>query len=111
MISVIVSYQVSPEFAEQNKENIRAFLADFEQLDQSRFQYNVFLKEDGVSFIHQAHYQDEAIQTHLLQVPSFKAFQELRDASGLNDSHRLEIVEWIGSKGKLNKTGSSPLEA
>ncbi len=99
MISVIVSYQVKPDFAAQNKANIQTFLKDFEQLDASKFKYTVLLKEDGVSFVHYSQYADEAMQTQLLNVASFKAFQEMRDASGLNDSHKLEILQSVGSKG------------
>jgi len=101
MISVIVTYQVNPEFAEQNKANIRTFLKDFEQLDQTRFKYSVLVKEDGVSFVHFSHYSDETMQNQLLNVPSFKTFQQLRDDSGLNDSHRVEILQSVGSQGDL----------
>jgi hypothetical protein len=101
MISVIVTYQVTPGFAAQNKANIQTFLKDFEQLDASKFKYSVFLKEDGVSFVHYSQYADEATQIQLLNVPSFKAFQEMRDASGLTDSHKVEILRSVGSKGKL----------
>lgn len=101
MISVIVTYQVKPEFVEQNKKNIQVFLMDFEQLDASKFKYSVLLKEDGVSFVHYSQYSDETIQNQLLNVPSFKAFQQMRDDSGLNNSHKVEILQSIGSKGNL----------
>ncbi|MDF3026471.1 MAG: hypothetical protein K0S23_778 [Fluviicola sp.] len=101
MISVIVSYQVKPEFVEQNKLNIRTFLADFEQLDASKFEYSVFLKDDGLTFVHYSRYSDEVMQNQLLNVPSFKAFQQMRDDSGLNNSHKVEVLQSIGSKGNL----------
>lgn len=101
MISVLVTYQVKPEFAEQNKVNIQRFLTDFEQLDASKFKYSVSVKEDGVSFVHYSQYADENMQNELLNVPSFKAFQEMRDASGLNGSHKVEILRAVGSKGNL----------
>jgi quinol monooxygenase YgiN len=101
MISVIVTYQVKPEFVEQNKKNIQAFLQDFEQLDASKFKYTVFLKEDGVSFVHYSQYSDEEMQNRLLNTPSFKAFQQMRDDSGLNNSHKVEVLQFIGSKGNL----------
>lgn len=101
MISVIVSYQVKPEFVEQNKANIQTFLADFKLLDASKFKYSVFLKEDGVSFVHYSQYADEAMQNQLLNIPSFKAFQQIRDDSGLNNSHKVEILQSVGSKGNL----------
>lgn len=99
MISVLVTYRVKPEFAKQNQANIQQFLSDFEQLDASKFNYSVSVKEDGVSFVHFSQYADENMQQELLNVPSFKAFQEMRDASGLNDSHQVEILQLVGSKG------------
>lgn len=99
MISVLVTYRVKPEFAKQNQANIQQFLSDFEQLDASKFNYSVSVKEDGVSFVHFSQYADENMQQELLNVPSFKAFQEMRDASGLNDSHKVEILQLVGSKG------------
>lgn len=101
MISVIVSYQVKPEFVAQNKANIQTFLADFKLLDSSKFKYSVLLKEDGVSFVHYSQYSDEHMQNQLLNVPSFKAFQQMRDDSGLNNSHKVEILQLIGSQGNL----------
>lgn len=35
MINVLVSYTVKPEYVEENKTNIKKFLEDFKQLDQS----------------------------------------------------------------------------
>lgn len=101
MISVIVTYQVKPDFVAQNKANIQTFLADFEKLDSSKFKYTVLLKEDGVSFVHYSHYSDEEMQNQLLNVPSFKAFQQMRDESGLNNSHKVEILQLVGSGGLL----------
>ncbi|WP_343604523.1 hypothetical protein [Fluviicola sp.] len=101
MISVIVTYQVNPEFSEQNKANIQRFLTDFESLDHTQFKYTVLCKEDGISFVHLSNYENKEIQEQLLHVPSFKEFQRLRDESGLNDSHRVEVLEMIGSKGEL----------
>jgi quinol monooxygenase YgiN len=101
MISVLVTYQVKPAFVEQNKANIQQFLTDFEQLDASKFKYSVYIKEDGVSFVHYSQYTDEVVQNELLNVPSFKSFQEMRDASGLNGSHKVEILQSVGSKGNL----------
>ncbi len=101
MISVIVSYRVKPEFVEQNKANIQTFLKDFEQLDATKFKYSVLVKEDGVSFVHYSQYSDEQMQNELLNIPSFKAFQKMRDASGLNDSHKVEVLQSIGSEGDL----------
>lgn len=97
MISVIVTYKVKPEFAEENRKNIDQFLSDFKQLDPSGFRYTVYTKDDGVTFVHYSAYRDEEIQTQILNVPSFKEFQRLRDASGLDGTHNVDILRYVGS--------------
>lgn len=95
MINVIVTYTVNPEFVPDNKANIQAFLDDFKNLDQSAFEYKVYIKEDGVTFVHYSNYINEEIQHEVLNVPSFKEFQKLRDESGLNGSHKVEFLQSI----------------
>lgn len=95
MINVIVSYTVSPEFVPTNKANIQKFLDDFKNMDQSTFEYKVFLKEDGITFLHYSNYINEEVQYEVLNVPSFKEFQRVRDESGLNDSHKVEFLQSI----------------
>ncbi len=95
MINVIVSYTVKPEFVPANKANIQKFLEDFKNLDQSAFEYKVFLKEDGVTFLHYSNYINEEVQHEVLNIPSFKEFQKLRDESGLNGSHKVEFLQSI----------------
>lgn len=97
MITVKVMYTVNSGYVAQNLSNINRFLDDFKQMDASRFRYQVYQLEDGVSFLHFSMYQDEKIQQEVLQVPSFKAFQQQRDESGLNDSHRVEILNLVGA--------------
>lgn len=97
MIAVIVTYTVKPEYVEQNKQHIQQFLKDFKELDTSGFEYNVYTKDDNLTFVHHSIYRDEKIQTEVLNVPSFKEFQRLRDESGLNDSHKVEVLNLVGS--------------
>lgn len=91
----MVSYTVKPEFVPANKANIQKFLEDFKNLDQSTFEYKVFLKEDGVTFLHYSNYINEDVQHEVLNVPSFKEFQRIRDESGLNGSHKVEFLQSI----------------
>ncbi|MDR6369280.1 quinol monooxygenase YgiN [Chryseobacterium bernardetii] len=95
MINVIVTYTVKPEFVPNNKTNIQKFLEDFKNLDPSTFEYKVFVKEDGVTFVHYSNYINEEVQHEVLNVPSFKEFQRLRDESGLNGSHKVEILQSV----------------
>ncbi|PJJ67855.1 hypothetical protein [Chryseobacterium geocarposphaerae] len=95
MINVMVTYTVKPEFVSENKANIQKFLDDFKKLDPAAFEYKVYLKEDGVTFLHSSNYINEEVQHEVLNVPSFKEFQRLRDESGLNGSHKVEILQSI----------------
>lgn len=97
MISVKVSYTVKPEFVEKNKRNISIFLSDFKKLVSANFLYNVYLEEDGLTFLHVSMYEDEDVQHQILHVPSFLQFQKERDESGLNNSHKFETLTFIGS--------------
>jgi hypothetical protein len=95
MINVLVTYTVNSEFVPVNKAHIQKFLDDFKNLDQSTFEYKVYVKEDGVTFVHYSNYINEEIQREVLNVPSFKEFQKLRDESGLNGSHKVEFLQSI----------------
>lgn len=97
MITVIVTYKVKPEFVDQNKQHIQQFLKDFKELDTSCFQYNVYTKDDNVTFVHHSMYINEKVQTEVLNVSSFKEFQRLRDESGLNGTHTVEVLNFVGS--------------
>lgn len=97
MITVQVTYTVKPEFAQKNKENIQRFLADFRKMDDTAFWYHISLMEDGVTFLHFSTYRDEQVQQEVLNVPSFKAFQQARDESGLNGSHEVRVLQFVGA--------------
>jgi hypothetical protein len=93
----MVTYKVKPEFVDQNKRNIQQFLQDFKKLDTSGFQYSIYTKDDNVTFVHHSIYKNEKIQAELLNVPSFREFQRVRDESGLNGTHKVEILNVVGS--------------
>ncbi|CEJ71016.1 hypothetical protein [Chryseobacterium oranimense] len=95
MINVIVTYTVNPEYVSENKTHIQKFLDDFKNLDQETFEYKVYVKEDGVTFLHYSNYINEEVQHEVLNTPSFKEFQRLRDESGLNGTHKVEILQSI----------------
>ncbi|WP_343610220.1 hypothetical protein [Chryseobacterium oranimense] len=93
MINVIVTYTVNPDYVSENKTHIQKFLDDFKNLDQETFEYKVYVKEDGVTFLHYSNYINEEVQQKVLNTPSFKEFQRLRDESGLNGTHKVEILQ------------------
>ncbi|MEE1944186.1 hypothetical protein VRU48_03635 [Pedobacter sp. KR3-3] len=101
MISVEVSYTVKPAFLEQNKRNISLFLADFRQLTHLNFLYQVYLKDDGLTFMHLSMYENEEIQQQILHVPSFLQFQQERDESNLDNAAQVKQLTLIGSSLRL----------
>lgn len=101
MISVEVCYTVKPGFVAQNKRNISAFLADFRQLVTLNFLYQVYVKEDGLTFMHLSMYENEEVQQQILHVPSFLNFQRERDESGLDQAPQLRELTLIGSSLRL----------
>ncbi|MEO8239527.1 MAG: hypothetical protein ABI576_15600 [Flavobacterium sp.] len=97
MITVKVTYTVKPGFVEANKENISRFLSDFKKLNPSEFRYNVYLQDDGITFLHFSTYKNEEIQKQILNIESFKSFQQERDKSGLDNTHKVEVLSYVGS--------------
>ena len=95
MITVKVTYTVKPGFVQKNQENINSFMLDFKKMKHIQFRYNVYLLEDGKTFLHLSHFQNEDVQKQVLAVPSFKLFQEKRDESGIENSHKVEIMKLI----------------
>ena len=75
MSVVVVRYQTKAERAEENRALIETVFDDLEQRQPEGFTYNVFLLEDGVSFIHVViEHQDVANPDSLGDVPAFQAF-------------------------------------
>ena len=97
MITVKVTYTVKPEFVEVNKKNISRFLSDFKKIDPSGFRYNVYVQEDGITFLHFSTYKNAEIQKQILNIESFKVFQDERDKSGLDNTHKVEVLNYVGS--------------
>lgn len=95
MIIAKVTYTVNPEFVRENQQNINLFMADFKQMKDIHFRYNAYLLEDGKTFLHLAHFQNEDVQKQILAVPSFKLFQKKRDESGIDNSHKVEMITLI----------------
>ena len=97
MISVKVSYTVKAEYVVQNKQNISAFLADFKKLSTAGFLCNVYLQQDGLTFLHISMYESEEVQTLVLNVPSFLKFQSERDEIGLANEPEITYLDLVGS--------------
>lgn len=97
MIIVKVSYTVQSAFVQQNQENINLFMVDFKKMNTNEFRYFSYLCEDGKTFVHISHFQNEEIQNRLLQTPSFVSFQKQRDDSGLENLPQIEVMQIMAS--------------
>ena len=102
MITVTVTYTVKESYISKNKENIAAFLEDFNRLDVKRFGYTIYQKENKTTFVHISEYKDDIIQKELLNVPSFLLFQQQRDQN-LEIEPLIEMIKKIGSSGSSIK--------
>ena len=103
MIAVQVTYKINADFVEENKRNVAAFLADFRELQHSKFLYHVYVKDDGLTFVHVSMYENEEIQQQILNIPSFLAFQQQRDEKGLTEAPLIEHLQHIGSSLRVIK--------
>jgi hypothetical protein len=97
MKSVKVTYTVKASFVAKNKENIGAFINDLQKLNNEGIRYSIYLGEDGKTFTHLSLYKDEIAQQIFLEMDSFKAFQEQRDASGLEVEPNIELMNLVAS--------------
>ena len=97
MITVKVTYQVKPEFAAENKDNITVFLTHFKEMHTTNFLYHVYVKEDGFTFVHVGMYESKEMQEKVLNTASFIHFQKERDASGLVVTPVVVELDHVGS--------------
>ena len=100
MITVKVTYGVKKDFVSKNRENISLFMNDFKTMVTDDFQYDVYMLDDGETFVHISSYANTEIQQMILNTPSFKEFQKQRDKSGLTKPHNLEVLNFIASSHK-----------
>ncbi|MBW8359966.1 MAG: hypothetical protein K0M63_09240 [Weeksellaceae bacterium] len=101
MININVKYTVLPGFSDTNRENIERFLASFRELDHTKFRYQVFVEEDGLTFYHHSAYANEEIQKQLLAMPQFLEFQRQRDAN-LKGETEMKVLKFQGSAGSFD---------
>jgi len=74
-----VVYTVQPAFVQKNQENIQAFFKDLQKANDPDLRYHVYRGSDGKTFYHFSEYNSDEAQKRLLELPSFRAFQQERD--------------------------------
>jgi hypothetical protein len=94
---VKVTYTAKAEYAEQNQDNIKKVMADLQKLNHQGVNYNVCIGADGKSFIHTAFFKSGDDEKLLLELPSFKHFQEQLKAGGLETPPKQELLTLVGS--------------
>ena len=82
MIIRIAQYTVKAEYAAQNQEHIRRFMEQLRALHRTDLKYNVFVGDDGKTFIHLRFCANEEALRVFDTLEAFQAFQ-----SALAESH------------------------
>jgi hypothetical protein len=96
-IIVKVTYTVKPDFSSTNQKNINAFMNDVRKINDPELRYQAYLAQDGKTFVHLASYTSEKAQKKLLELESFKYFQQQRDESGLEVLPAIETLQLVAS--------------
>lgn len=97
MVAIEVTYRIGEEYVAETIENISKFLADFKNMRTTKFLYQVFLKEDGLTFVHLSMYENEEIRTEVLNTPSFVKFKELQETHGYIVEPTIQRMKHVGS--------------
>ncbi len=74
---------------------------DLRQLNNGGIAYNVCLNPDGKTFVHTAFMRTEEDNKMLLDLPSFKSFQEQLKASGPEAPPKQEALSLVGSSNNI----------
>jgi hypothetical protein len=98
---VKVTYTVNKGFVATNQENVKKFVKDIEALNNPAIRYISYLAGDGKTFIHIATFDNEEAQKQFLNLPSFKSFQQQRNASGLEAPENLELIDLVAASYKI----------
>ncbi len=76
MDAVKVEYKVKKDFAEKNRENIAAVTHELASLGDTGVMYSVYVKDDGLTFVHFAIRRDAAAAQVIPGLVSFQKFSE-----------------------------------
>jgi len=94
---VKVIYTTKAEYAEQNAVNIKTVMSDLHKLNRPGINYNSCLGTDGKTFIHTAFFKSDEDEKTLIELPSFKQFQERLKAGGLEVPPKQELLTLVES--------------
>jgi hypothetical protein len=94
---VRVTYTTKAEYSEQNQNNIKTVMSDLREIGNAGINYNSCLSPDGKTFTHTAFFKSDEDEKVLLELPSFKSFQEQLKAGGLETPPKQEVQTLVGS--------------
>lgn len=97
MKAVRVRYTVKPEYAEENKANIRKVMEALRADPIEGMRYSTFVLDDGQTFIHFNMATDQATLAKLQDVPEFQAFRQALKASGPVSPPAAENLNLVGA--------------
>ena len=100
---VRVTYTTKAEYVEQNQNNIKTVMADLKKLNHAGINYNSCLSPDGKTFTHLAFFKADEDEKTLIELPSFKVFQQQLRASGLESPPKQELLSLVGSSTDIFK--------
>jgi hypothetical protein len=92
-----VTYTAKTEYVTKNQNNIKQVMADLQKLNHSGINYTVCLSPDGKTFTHTAFFKSDEDHKILLELNSFKYFQEQLKANGLENPPKQEEPSLVGS--------------
>ncbi len=101
MKSVKVTYQVKPEFIEQNKKNIQAVMDYLKDNPIEGMYYSSYQLDVKGSFMHINFAQDEVTMNKLNDVKAFVDFRMQLKASEPVQSPKAQKIELIGAGWKM----------
>ena len=98
---VKVTYTTSLEYSLQNQYNIKDFMAELNGLDTAGINYSACLSEDNKTVVHIAFFNSDADQNLLIELPSFRYFQEQLKQSGVEIPPKQELLTLVGSSSNI----------
>ncbi len=92
-----IQYTVSSAFAETNRKNIAAVMAELRTLNHPDFRYSTYCAEDGKTFTHLFIAKDDEAKKVIGGVKSFQHFQAELKGSNPEVPPQFENLTLVGS--------------
>lgn len=94
---VRVLYTTTAKYAAKNKENIAEIVRELKQLNHPGINYCTYVLEDGKTFMHLDHFENEEAHDVLTSLESFKKFSDELWASSLEKDPKLELLSLVAA--------------